>query len=105
MSFVSSAADLEPVTERLQSLGLRHPGDRQDREAAGGRAREEIVAAATGGVMVARGDLGIELPLEQVPVVQKRLIAHGRQRIEAGRSRRPRCWRRWSRAPARPGPR
>jgi pyruvate kinase len=35
---------------------------------------EEIIRVATGGIMVARGDLGIELPLAEVPVVQKRLI-------------------------------
>ena len=35
---------------------------------------EEIVAAATSGVMVARGDLGIEVPLAEVPILQKRLI-------------------------------
>ena len=35
---------------------------------------EGIVAAATSGIMVARGDLGIELPIEEVPATQKRLI-------------------------------
>ena len=74
VSFVSSAADLAPVGERLRSLGSDIPliAKIEKREAAENAA--EIIAAATGGIMVARGDLGIELPLAQVPVVQKRLI-------------------------------
>ncbi|HTQ80797.1 MAG TPA: pyruvate kinase, partial [Thermoanaerobaculia bacterium] len=39
---------------------------------------EEIVAAADG-IMVARGDLGVEVPLATVPVLQKRMIAAGRR--------------------------
>ena len=35
---------------------------------------EDIVAAVNGGIMVARGDLGIEVPLYEVPVLQKHLI-------------------------------
>jgi pyruvate kinase len=35
---------------------------------------EEIIDAAGGGIMIARGDLGVELPIEEVPTVQKRLI-------------------------------
>ncbi|HVC07165.1 MAG TPA: pyruvate kinase [Solirubrobacterales bacterium] len=74
VSFVSAAADLEPVAERLRSLGSSIPviAKIEKREAA--ENAEEIVVAATGGIMVARGDLGIELPLAEVPVVQKRLI-------------------------------
>jgi pyruvate kinase len=47
--------------------------DRQDGEARGGQRAEEILKAADC-VMVARGDLGIELPIEQVPIVQKQLL-------------------------------
>ena len=43
---------------------------------------EEIVEAADG-VMVARGDLGIELPIEEVPLVQKRLLALAGRRAKA----------------------
>jgi pyruvate kinase len=48
---------------------------------------EAIIRAAIGGIMVARGDLGIELPIERVPTVQKRLLAlagrHSRPSITA----------------------
>jgi pyruvate kinase len=80
VSFVSSAADLEPVAERLRSLGADLPLIAKIEKQQGAENAEEIVRAASSGIMVARGDLGIELPLAQVPVVQKRLIrAAGRQ--------------------------
>jgi pyruvate kinase len=84
ISFVSSAADLEPVAERLRDLGrsdIPVIAKIEKRQAAENAA--EIVRAATGGIMVARGDLGIELPLAEVPVVQKRLIR------EAGKRSKP----------------
>jgi pyruvate kinase len=74
MSFVSTAADLEPVTEKLHSLGSDIPLIAKIEKQQAAENAEEIVRAASGGIMVARGDLGIELPLAQVPVVQKRLI-------------------------------
>ena len=83
ISFVSSAGDLEPVAERLRELGSDIPliAKIEKRQAAENAA--EIVATASGGIMVARGDLGIELPLAEVPVVQKRLIR------EAGKRSKP----------------
>jgi pyruvate kinase len=74
VSFVSTAADLEPVAERLRALGSDIPLVAKIEKQQAAENAEEIVAAATGGIMVARGDLGIELPLSQVPVVQKKLI-------------------------------
>jgi pyruvate kinase len=80
ISFVSTAADLEPVSARLRSLGSDIPLIAKIEKQQAAENAEEIVAAATGGIMVARGDLGIELPLSRVPVMQKRLIrAAGRR--------------------------
>src|SRR6185436_17129748 len=38
----------------------------------------DAILAVSDGVMVARGDLGLECPLEQIPRVQKRIIARAR---------------------------
>jgi pyruvate kinase len=74
VSFVSTAADLTPVRERLDQLGSHIPLIAKIERAQAAVNVEEIVAAATGGIMVARGDLGIEVPLAEVPILQKRLI-------------------------------
>ena len=74
VSFVQRAADLEPAKNRLAELGSDIPLIAKIEKPQAAEYAEEIVAAATGGLMVARGDLGIELPLSRVPIVQKRLI-------------------------------
>jgi pyruvate kinase len=75
VSFVRSAADLEPVNTRLAERGRDIPVIAKIEKREATDAAEEIVDAATGGIMVARGDLGIELPIETIPTVQKRLLA------------------------------
>jgi pyruvate kinase len=80
VSFVSTAADLVPVAERLRELGSDIPMIAKIEKQEAAANAEEIVRMATGGIMVARGDLGIEVPLEQVPVEQKRLIRVAGQR-------------------------
>jgi pyruvate kinase len=74
VSFVSSAKDLAPVRERLADLGADIPVIAKIERQQAAENIDEIVREATGGIMVARGDMGIELPLAHVPVVQKRLI-------------------------------
>jgi pyruvate kinase len=74
VSFVSSAQDLAVVAERLQAQGSDIPLIAKIERQQAAENIEEIVEAASGGIMVARGDLGIELPLAEVPVVQKRMI-------------------------------
>jgi pyruvate kinase len=74
VSFVSSAADLTPVHERLATLGSDIPLIAKIERQQAAENIDEIVEAATSGIMVARGDLGIEVPLAEVPVLQKHLI-------------------------------
>ena len=74
VSFVRRAADLEAAAKRLAELKSDIPLIAKIEKPQAADNAEEIVAAATGGLMVARGDLGIELPLSRVPIVQKGLI-------------------------------
>jgi len=74
VSFVRSAADLEPVQERLEEHHSDIPLIAKIEKPQAALQAEGIVSAATSGIMVARGDLGIELPIEEVPRTQKRLI-------------------------------
>jgi pyruvate kinase len=78
MSFVRRAEDLAPLRRRISLAGDATGiiAKIEKHEAIG--ALDEIVAAADG-VMVARGDLGVELPLDQVPVLQRQILAQCRQ--------------------------
>tara|TARA_B100001175_G_scaffold295742_1_gene284076 strand:- start:374 stop:1843 length:1470 start_codon:yes stop_codon:yes gene_type:complete len=74
VSYVRSADDLEPARERIKEAGvhtwivakIEHPAALKDLNA--------IVEAADV-VMVARGDLGVEIPLEEVPAAQERIVS------------------------------
>jgi len=80
VSFVSTPEDLTPVRERLEALRCDIPLIAKIERQQAAENVDAIIAEASGGIMVARGDLGIELPLSQVPIVQKRLIrAAGRR--------------------------
>jgi pyruvate kinase len=74
LSFVRSPDDIKLVHEVMDRVGVRRPviAKIEKPEAV---ARLLDIALAFDGVMVARGDLGVELPLEDVPMVQKRAIA------------------------------
>ncbi|MDQ4071899.1 MAG: pyruvate kinase, partial [Actinomycetota bacterium] len=74
LSFVRRGEDLEPVRERLHQRGRELPLIAKIEKPQAAANAEEIVDAADG-VMIARGDLGIELPIEEVPLVQKRILA------------------------------
>jgi pyruvate kinase len=70
LSFVQRAADVEEA--RTLAKGRASILSKIEKPAAV-KAFEEILAASDG-IMVARGDLGVELPVQNVPPIQKRLI-------------------------------
>lgn len=74
LSFVRRASDLDAPRACLRELGADTPLMAKIEKPEAVENLEEIAAAADG-LMVARGDLGVELPLEEVPIVQKRIIA------------------------------
>ncbi len=73
LSFVRNAADADDVRRIMDEEGRRLPVFAKIEKPQAVHNLEEIVQAFDG-IMVARGDLGVELPLEQVPLVQKRAI-------------------------------
>ena len=73
LSFVRSPDDAKLVHEIMEDTGIRRPVLAKIEKPEAVSALEAIVDAFDG-VMVARGDLGVELPLDQVPLVQKRAV-------------------------------
>jgi pyruvate kinase len=78
LSFVRSPSDIELVHEVMDRVGRRVPviAKLEKPEAIDNL---EAIVLAFDAIMVARGDLGVELPLEAVPLVQKRVIQMARE--------------------------
>jgi pyruvate kinase len=87
VSFVRRAEDLEPVEQRVRAGGADIPLIAKIEKPQAAENAEAIIRAALSGIMVARGDLGIEIPIERVPTVQRQLLAlagrHSRPSITA----------------------
>lgn len=73
LSFVRSAADIDDVHRVMDDVGRRVPVLAKVEKPQAVARLAEIIDAFNG-VMVARGDLGVEMPLEEVPLEQKRAI-------------------------------
>lgn len=78
LSFVRSPSDVDLVHEIMDEVGRRVPVVAKLEKPEAVDALESIILAFDA-VMVARGDLGVEIPLEQVPAVQKRVIQIARE--------------------------
>ncbi len=78
LSFVRSPADVDLVHEIMDEVGMRVPVIAKLEKPEAIKNLESIVLAFDA-IMVARGDLGVELPLQEVPLVQKRAIQIARE--------------------------
>jgi pyruvate kinase len=75
VSFVREAEDLAPINDRIRTRGADIPLVAKIEKPQALENIDEILEQATSGIMVARGDLGIEVPLESMPSTQKHLIS------------------------------
>jgi pyruvate kinase len=78
LSFVRDANDIVRVHEIMKEEGKYLPVIAKIEKPQAVAALEEIIDAFDG-IMVARGDLGVEMPLEEVPIVQKRAVELSRR--------------------------
>jgi pyruvate kinase len=73
MSFVRSSRDIQDVISRIRAAGSNASIIAKIEKPEAVKVIDDIIEE-TDGIMVARGDLGIEIPSEQVPLVQKKII-------------------------------
>jgi len=72
-SFVQSGADIDAVRKEAEALDY-HPFIIAKIERSRALDGMDEILEAADGIMIARGDLGVEIPIEQIAVVQKRLM-------------------------------
>jgi pyruvate kinase len=73
-SFVRSAADVNYLRKFIKSLGWTTPRIIAKIENRDGVNNIDEIISAADGIMVARGDLGVEIPFEELPAIQKAII-------------------------------
>ena len=78
-SLMFSADDLKPAKDAIKAAGLHTPVSTKIEHPSALTNLRSILDAADA-VMVARGDLGVEIPLEEVPLAQQRIIDAGLMR-------------------------
>jgi pyruvate kinase len=79
LSFVRSPADIDPVHRVMDDIGAERRPVIAKLEKPEILGNLERIVRAFDGIMVARGDLGVELPLQQVPLLQKRAVQVARE--------------------------
>ena len=74
ISFVNHAKDVDDVRAYLHDLGVDNAFIISKIESAKGVENMEEIIKASDGIMVARGDMGVEIPFEQLPHIQKDML-------------------------------
>ena len=74
LSFVRNAEDVLDVNDMLIELGDNHIGILAKVECESAIEEIDEIMKACDGIVVARGDLGVEIPMEKVPAIQKMII-------------------------------
>ncbi len=75
ISFVNSKNDVDDVRKFLSGMGEKNAFIISKIESEKGVERMDEIISASDGVMVARGDMGVEVSFEKLPAIQKRMIA------------------------------
>lgn len=76
LSFVRKASDVEELRQEINNAGQEIPVMAKIEKPAAVADLENIIAVSDA-VMIARGDLGVEFPIEQLPLIQKRIVRLG----------------------------
>lgn len=79
ISFVNHAQDVDDVRKFLISVGCKNPFIIAKLESQKGVDNLEEIISAADGVMVARGDMGVEIPFENLPYIQKQIISKAKE--------------------------
>lgn len=72
-SYVRGPEDIVPLREVMEEMGIRRPIIAKIEKMEAVRHLEALLKVVDG-IMVARGDLGVEVPIDEVPMLQKRII-------------------------------
>ena len=73
-SFTQSAADIRQIRAELDKCGCKTIRIIAKIENAIGVANIDEIISESDGIMIARGDMGVEIPMENIPIIQKQLI-------------------------------
>ena len=81
-SFVRDARHIEILRKVLKDMGLRSARILAKIETPSGVRNIDSIVEAADGIVVARGDLGMHFPLEDIPIIQRRIIEAARKRLK-----------------------